>query len=727
MKRRAAVLWWQVREGVVVAWLPAADRWVVRADLPAALGALSKAVAADPLPGVPPPLRLSSRSVSVRALLADGPAAEVTTLWLDAAVHGSDGRVRAMIPALFDLGAGRAEASTEDRVWETVGAKVQAAVALVGTDELVAAQRVPPAQVADLLVAVGTAAGDRAAEDVPEALTSRADREPPAGGTRTDPEAWAFADAVDRVAAWVSIRRNPLVIAEPGQGGEAVLRAAARQFETSVWRTSPGRVETGARFLGEREDALDEVLSAVDRLQGVLWMDDLPGYFLRPDAEGSMAALVAGWRRGGAPPVIGVLSPRDWARVQLAAPRVADRFDPVPLPPVTADATAALLDRLADHLRASARVKVTPEARRLALHLLERFVRHEALPGKALRLVLDLAAVAGREGRASVTEADVVTGFAQRTGLPPALIDDRAPLGRSDLSTRLGARLVGQPEAIAAMARVVVAWKAGVNDPNRPVATLLFAGPTGVGKTAAAKALADLLSSGGEAPRPLVRLDMSELGHPGSVARILGTATEPSSFLRQLRERPFGVVLFDEIEKAHPIVFDLLLGVLDEGRLEDPAGGRVDVRGMVLILTTNVGTRATGSLGFGGVDPGFDRAALRATFRPEFLDRLDEVVAFRPLDPDAVRAIARQELATLGARPGLASRELAVDCAESVVDLVVAAGFDARFGARPLQRAVESRVVAAISRFLVDRPGLELGTLRVDARDGEVTVAMEPA
>ena len=356
-----------------------------------------------------------------------------------------------------------------------------------------------------------------------------------------------------------------------------------------------------------------------------------------------------------------------------------------------------------------------------ALRLLDRFVRYERFPGKAIRLLRALADEAARAGRAAVVEDDVITAFERRTGLPRALVDDGMPMTRDGLLARLSGTIVGQPEALDAVVRVLLTWKAGLDDPDRPVATLLFAGPTGVGKTATTQALADLCFGAAAAGSPLVRIDASELGSPAQVERLLGRVGEPGAVIRKLRERPFAVLLIDEVEKAHPLLFDLLLGVLDEGRLVDAMGRETDLRGCVIVMTTNLGTRAGASLGFGGgsaADPG----AVRAFFRPEFVNRIDEIVHFRPLDEAAVRGIARRELARIELRPGFASRALRLVFTEAVVDLVVAAGFDPRFGARPLQRAIEQHVVGALARRLVDQPDQIAEDLRVDVVDGKVVV-----
>jgi ATP-dependent Clp protease ATP-binding subunit ClpC len=575
---------------------------------------------------------------------------------------------------------------------------------------------------------------------VPDALLRVAEREPARKTRRLEPGAWSREAEVALVVGHLLAGRNVVLVGDGGVGKstilrEAIAKAAGSADSRTFWRTTTHRIVAGARYLGEWQEKADEVANALAECEGTLWIEDLAALFtFGGEAAESLAAY---WRR----PLLekklhlaGELTPRAWDVLRAALPDVARAFEVVRVGELGVDATRAIVDRYAELVLASARVGITAEARRRAIRLLERFVRYERFPGKAIRFVRALADDAERGGRADVTDADVVAVFERRTGLPRDLVDDTVPLTAKQVEERLGKRIVGQPAALSAVTRVLLGWKAGLNDPDRPVSTLLFAGPTGVGKTATARALADLCYGAGAAKSPLVRVDMSELGSPWQVERLLGSRREPGPVIRQIRERPFGVVLFDEIEKAHPLFFDLLLGVLDEGRLVDAIGRETDLRGCILIMTTNLGTRAGASLGFGpspvgaGIQPTQDSSAIRGFFRPEFFNRIDEVVHFGPLDREGVRAIARRELEAIAAREGIAGRGLGLRFTEAVVDRVVAAGFDPLLGARPLQRAIEQQVVAALARLLVDWPDGVAVDLEVDAApDGTVRIRQVPS
>ena len=256
---------------------------------------------------------------------------------------------------------------------------------------------------------------------------------------------------------------------------------------------------------------------------------------------------------------------------------------------------------------------------------------------------------------------------------------------------------------------------------------LLFCGPTGVGKTALARRLASFCFGSTPDADRLVRLDMSEYGGWDAARRLLRDARgQPASWIEAVRRRPFGVVLFDEIEKAAPEVFDVLLGLLDEGRLTDPYGRVTHFRSAIIIMTSNLGTAATESVGFTpGPGPSYV-AAVGNFFRPEFFNRLDGVIAFRPLGSGDVDQITRKELNELAAREGLAEARLGLAWSEQVVALVARQGYDHRFGARPLQRALERLVATPLARWRVANPRAHDQVLRLEVGPNE-TIQIQPS
>jgi ATP-dependent Clp protease ATP-binding subunit ClpC len=252
----------------------------------------------------------------------------------------------------------------------------------------------------------------------------------------------------------------------------------------------------------------------------------------------------------------------------------------------------------------------------------------------------------------------------------------------------------------------------------------LFCGPTGVGKTALAKSLAEFCFGASGARDRLVRLDMSEYSGWGAAQRLLQNAQgRPADWIERVRRQPFSVVLFDEFEKAAPEVFDVLLGLLDEGRITDRFGRVTWFRSAILIMTSNLGASATGSAGFSADSGPNYESEVSKFFRPEFFNRLDSVITFKPLAPTEIEAITRKELSELAAREGLAVANIRITWSEELVAALAREGYDHQFGARPLQRVIEQRVAVPLARWRVANPKAQNTTLHLELnQQGTLTV-----
>ncbi len=332
--------------------------------------------------------------------------------------------------------------------------------------------------------------------------------------------------------------------------------------------------------------------------------------------------------------------------------------------------------------------------------------------------------------RDKVTEEEIARIVERWTGIPVARLmegEREKLLGLADILHR---RVIGQDEAVTRVSEAILRSRAGIQDGNRPIGSFLFLGPTGVGKTELAKALAECLL---DDEHNLVRIDMSEYMEKYAVSRLIGAPPgyvgyeEGGQLTEAVRRRPYSVVLFDEVEKAHPDVFNILLQVLDDGRITDSQGRTVDFRNTVIILTSNLGSDLLlEGIGADGEITDAARegvtALLRQAFRPEFLNRLDEIVFYKPLDRAAIRAIVDLLLASLNRR--LANKQLTCVLTDAAIDHIVENGYDPQYGARPLRRYLQSQVETRLAQTILrDDPSPD-STLTVDVRDGALTVTV---
>jgi len=347
----------------------------------------------------------------------------------------------------------------------------------------------------------------------------------------------------------------------------------------------------------------------------------------------------------------------------------------------------------------------------------------------------DAGAIAARADAepAVVGESEIAAVIARATGIPVSRVSESERERLADLESDLHARVIGQDDAVAAVARAVRRSRTGMGDARRPVGSFLFLGPTGVGKTELAKALADRLFDDETA---VIRFDMSEFGERHTVSRLVGAPPgyvgydEAGQLTERVRRNPYAIVLFDEIEKAHPDVFNLLLQVLDDGRLTDGQGRTVDFRNTVIVMTSNIGSEflasRSGALGFvasqDGSANGFasqeDLRArvmgkLREAMRPEFLNRIDEIVLFQKLSRDELGRIVRLLLQATSRR--LAGREVTLDVTDAAVAWLGEHGYEPEYGARPLRRLIQREVDDRIADLFVSGELGDGGRVVVDA------------
>ncbi|QJY48835.1 ATP-dependent Clp protease ATP-binding subunit [Pseudonocardia broussonetiae] len=503
--------------------------------------------------------------------------------------------------------------------------------------------------------------------------------------------------------------------------------------------------------------------------------------------------------------VIGATTLDEYRRHIEADAALARRFQPVLVPEPSCEDAIEILHGLRDRYEAHHQVRYTEEALRAAVELADRYVTDRFLPDKAIDL-MDQAgarvrlrtrtpstdrrgleqrleqlerdkdqAVADEQyeraselrdqiaevraqlgggplgttalGAGDVPEVgidDIADVVSRSTGIPVAQLTEAERDRLLKLEDELHARVVGQDDAVRAVAEAIRRSRAGLGDEDRPVGSFLFLGPTGVGKTELARALAAALF--GEEDR-MVRLDMSEYGERHTVARMVGAPPgyvgygESGQLTEAVRRRPYSVLLLDEIEKAHPDVFNVLLQVLDDGRLTDGQGRTVDFRNTVIVMTSNVGseliTNRGMTLGFGtprGGDPASQEGRalqetlmprLREVFRPEFLNRIDEIIVFRRLDPEQLQSIT--DLLLEDTRRRLAAQDVTVEFSADAVRRLAEIGYQPEFGARPLRRTIQREVDNRLSALLLAGKLTPGSHVLVGVRDGELDVAVRDA
>ncbi len=332
-----------------------------------------------------------------------------------------------------------------------------------------------------------------------------------------------------------------------------------------------------------------------------------------------------------------------------------------------------------------------------------------------------------------ITEEDIATVVSRWTGIPVARMLEAEAEKLARMTEDLKERVVGQDNAVKLIADAVKRSRAGIADPNRPIGSFLFLGPTGVGKTELSKALADFLFDDKDA---LIRIDMSEFMEKHSVSKIIGSPPgyvgheEGGSITEKVRHRPYAVILFDEVEKAHPEVFNVLLQVLDSGHLTDAKGRRVNFKNTVIIMTSNIGAEHIDRMSnFGFTNDRDDVAqyaqakdkvmeSLKNFFRPEFLNRLDEIIVFDILSPETIRSIVELQVTEVQKR--LAQKEIVLTLSPEVYDFLAKEGYDPKFGARPLKRVIQSKILTPVANQMVNEGMLNGGSVKVSMKRGEL-------
>ena len=561
----------------------------------------------------------------------------------------------------------------------------------------------------------------------------------------------------------------------------------------------------GTKYRGEFEERIKKVMEEARKAGNViLFIDELHTIVGAGGAEGAVDAaniLKPALSRGEIQ-VIGATTLNEYRKYIEKDAALERRFQPVTVGEPTPEATLEILKGLRDKYEAHHKLTITDEALEAAVQLSKRYIGDRFLPDKAIDLMDEAAsqvrmtaeasspdlkaleekiaalhrekseAVTAQDfekaaqlrdiekdyqeqveierdnwrkqmaqNRGSVTADDVAKVVAGWTGIPVTRLTEDESMRLLKLEEKLHQRVVGQDEAVNAVAKAIRRSRVGLKDPKRPIGSFLFLGPTGVGKTELCKTLAEAMFGDENA---MVRIDMSEYMEKHTVSRLVGSPPgyvgheEGGQLTEKVRRKPYSVVLFDEIEKAHEDVWNILLQILEDGIVTDSQGRKVDFKNTIIVMTSNVGakniTADAARLGFDGGDKDekeseeahFGRirdavmADLKRTFRPEFLNRIDEIIVFRQLTEDNIRQIARRMLDVTGAR--MAQQGITLEADDDAVAELARDGFDPQYGARPLRRAIQSMVEDAVAEKMLEGELKSGDTAHVRLKDGKVVI-----
>ena len=551
---------------------------------------------------------------------------------------------------------------------------------------------------------------------------------------------------IERVVQILSRRKknNPILIGEPGVGKSAIVEGLALRIKNNEDDALHGKrivtldiasMVAGTTYRGQFEERMKNVITELlNHPEIILFIDEIHTIIGAGNASGSLDAaniLKPALARGEVQ-CIGATTTAEFAKSIEKDGALERRFQKVQVRPTTGDETFDILTRLSEHYAHYHNVVYTREVLKACVGLSERYLTDRAFPDKAIDVMDEVGARSHAKQHThseqnkpayTITTEDVAGVVSMMSGVPV----QRVATAENERLRRMGEvlrrRIIGQDKAVETVVKAIQRSRLGLRDPKRPIGTFFFLGQTGVGKTYLAQCLAEEMFGSKDA---IIRFDMSEYMEKHTVSLLVGAppgyvAHEDGGKLTEaVRRKPYSIVLFDEIEKAHPDIFNILLQVLDEGRLTDRQGHIVDFRNTIIVLTSNVGTRQLQEFGNGvGFSAGvMDQKetnkmllkALQKQFPPEFVNRIDNVVTFEPLSRETIGQIVRIEISMLQQRLKTQGHQLSVT--PEVIGQLVDKSFDTKNGARPVKRAVQTYLEDPLTEILLRKPNQKRITIK---------------
>lgn len=539
-------------------------------------------------------------------------------------------------------------------------------------------------------------------------------------------------------------KNNPLLVGDPGVGKTAIAEGLAKKIEagetpevlseTTIFSLDMGALLAGTRYRGDFEERLKAVVTELENHpDAVLFIDEIHTVIgAGATSGGAMDAsnLLKPALQGGKLRCMGSTTYKEFRQHFEKDRALSRRFQKIDVNEPTVDDTVKILKGLKPYFEEHHAIKYTNDAIKTAVELSDRYINDRKLPDKAIDVIDEAGAaqhlVAASKRRKSIGTKEIEAIIAKIARIPPKSVskDDQEVL--RDLEGSLKRVVFGQDAAITALSSAIKLSRAGLRDPEKPIGNYLFAGPTGVGKTEVARQLASQLGV------ELLRFDMSEYMEKHAVSRLIGAPPGYVGFDQGglltdgVDQHPHCVLLLDEIEKAHPDVYNILLQVMDHGQLTDHNGRTVNFRNVVLIMTSNAGASelAKTAIGFGrDRRDGEDTAAIERTFTPEFRNRLDAVISFAPLGKEVITQVVEKFVLQLEAQ--LMDRNVSIELTPAAAEWLADKGYDDKMGARPLGRVIQEHIKKPLAEELLFGKLAKGGVVQVGVKDGEIDLRIE--